>query len=214
MIEKTTNQRLLDLTANMPCKQINLPCEESEPTAFFCEKENKFVKPYIQRYFAGAFRDNKDLLIHRFLSGDSERHLHCHPFEFTTIMLHGRYDEEYIDRGTKSKVIRITTPDHLGVNLEQLEKDCRLLNHGIYMARPWADSFLKEFRESRFIDVFDWHRVVFAAPETWTALIVDADRLPFWHFADEKGKFKAEQASARDWWKNYGVRGENKGDVL
>lgn len=208
----TTNQRLLALTANMPCKQINLPADNDEPGAFFCEKEKMYVKPYLQRMYAGTTRDNKDLWLHRFLSSDSERHLHCHPFEFVTYMLNGNYTEERLNRATKEK--ESVYHGVINADIDSIEKFCGRLGHGIVDARPWTDHFIGDNGHGRRIDLYDWHRITHAAPETWTALIVDNGRLPYWAFKDDDGNLKPVEASARDWWKGFGARGSNAGDVL
>ena len=199
-----TNEKLIALTANMPCKQINLP----KPMYQWDEKIRNDT-PYIQRYYAGTFRDNKDLWLHRFLSGDSERHLHSHPFNFSTIIVNGGYSEEKICRATKEKVI-----EHYGVlnfEYDEFETVVKSMNHGIEEARPWSDHFNFPCRQ---IDVFDWHRIYSVQPETWTALIVDSDRLPFWFFVNDAGAFEPRESSSRDWWKKYGKRGDNAGDMV
>lgn len=199
------NQKLLALTANMPCKQINLPEAHHCPDRGFINIE----KPYLQRFYAGTFRDNKDLWLHRFLSGDSDRHLHSHPFNFQSIILHGGYAEEKIDRVSKEKVI--THYSAIDVNIDAFCRVVERMNHGIEEARPWAYHINET---GRHIDVFDWHRIESVQPETWTALIVDADRLPFWFFVNDDGEFQQQPSSPRDWWKSFGKRGENVGDVL
>lgn len=204
----TTNQFLLDLTAKMPCKQINLP----NPVYQWDEKVRDDT-PYLQRYYAGTTKDNKDIWIHRFLSSDSERHLHSHPFECISIMLNGAYEEECISRETKEKFIRITTPGFPENYLEIVKMLTGYLHHGIYEARPKSTNFWADVDQRNTIGVFDWHRISFAAPETWTLLIVDPDRLPFWFFVDDDGQFKAEKSSPRDWWKKFCKRGDNPGDV-
>lgn len=213
-----TNEKLLALTANMPCKQINLPVilpddmQEREKIfmagGFICDGGSAPEKPYLQRYYAGTFRDNKDLWIHRFLSGDSERHLHSHPFSFQSIILHGGYAEEKIDRVTKEKYVA----HHSSVNVD-IDKFGRILarmHHGIEQARPWSTDIPEMMRH---VDVFDWHRIESVQNETWTALIVDADRLANWCFMDDSGEIEYVKSSPRDWWKQYGKRGDNPGDA-
>ena len=210
----TTNQRLLALTANMPCKQINLPVYTEKRCAFSgaIELVKTGENPYLQRFYAGTTRDNKDVWMHRFLSADSERHLHCHPFEFSTWIINGGYTEQRIDRTTKQK--ESVFHGVINVDIDSIEKFCNRINHGIEQARPWSQDFVADNGLGRRIDVFDWHRIETAEPKTWTALIVDPDRLPAWFFIDDNGALEMREASPRDWWKSYGVRGENRGDVL
>lgn len=225
----TTNQRLLALTANMPCKQINLPgrdpvisfgslapdlyvgAGEILPVPHECEIFYQEA-PYLQRYYAGTTRDNKDVWLHRFLSADSERHLHCHPFEFSAWIINGGYEEQRLNRATKEK--ESVYHGVINADIDSIEKFCKRINHGIEQARPWSIEFMEDNGHGRCIDVFDWHRIETAKPETWTALIVDPERLPAWFFIDDNGALEMRNSSARDWWKSYGVRGENRGDVL
>lgn len=74
-----TNEFLMELTKEMPMKQIPINGE-----------------PYLQRYFAQEL-NHIDIWIHRFLSADGERHVHSHPFEFCTGVLLGGYKEEMLD---------------------------------------------------------------------------------------------------------------------
>lgn len=205
----TTNQRLLDLTAGMPCKQINL---QAEIASNDCSPPVIVSNPYLQRYYAGTTRDNKDVWLHRFLSADSERHLHCHPMEFNTYMLNGSYTEQRRNRITKE--VESIYHGVINADIDSVEKLCKRLNHGIEQARPWSNDFVADNGAGRRVDVFDWHRIEYAEPETWTMLIVDPDRLPFWFFENDKGEFEQRKGSPRDWWKSYGVRGQNRGDVL
>ena len=193
---KPDNEFMLELTAHMPCKQISVN-----------------DAPYLQRYYAGNTRDNKDVWFHRFLSGDSERHLHSHPFNCVSVMLMGRYEEERINRITKQKDIVITTPDLAGDTINAIKRACGLFNHGIYAARPTGKQILDYCPQQNTIDVFDWHRITIVAPETWTMLIIDPDRLPFWFFVNDSGEFERRPSSGRDWWENYMPRGQNVGDI-
>ena len=221
---KPDNAFMIELTAGMPCKQINIrkhwnhyyeiPEEYKCVAKFDAERSSWFFdKPYLQRYYAGTTRDNKDVWIHRFLSGDSERHLHSHPFNCVSVMLSGRYDEERINRFTKSKDIVITTPNMSEWEFELIVLAVESLNHGIKEARAKSSNILMYCRQQNIIDVFDWHRITSVAPETWTMLIVDQDRLPFWFFVNDSGEFESKPSSERDWWKNYKPRGQNVGDV-
>ena len=170
--DELSQKFLMSHTALMPMRQVNLP-----------------RGAYLQRYFAGSFND-KDVWIHRFLSNDSEQHLHNHGFEFKTIMLRGRYVEEYRSQEDGKTHSRITTAVHTP------------------MSMTWWLTHLPslEYAHGRHIDVFDWHRIVEADPETWTALIVPRKRIPMWFFKDDNGKLEGVNSSPADWWKYYKVR--------
>lgn len=71
-----TPKQLLELTANLPCKQIEVNGQ-----------------PYLQRYFLGEDA-NGQAWLHRFMRADSERHLHTHPWTGTSMILCGRYTEQ------------------------------------------------------------------------------------------------------------------------
>jgi len=109
------NELLMRLTAAMPMKQINLDKFLNESHQLGSTKVTETVcvqTPYLQRYFAGTFRDGSDLWLHRFLSADGDRHLHSHPFEFESIILHGGYTEEFIELDG-SKKTRYSEPSRL-----------------------------------------------------------------------------------------------------
>lgn len=208
-----TNEQMLALTAKMPCKQINIPANSTDEGALFCDRAFNYFKGYIQRYYAGTFSDNKDLWLHRFLTADSERHLHSHGFNFVSVMISGRYEEEFIDRSTKKIGWRITTPEEQALTFEALERACMRFGHGIKAVHPISNNFLACCAQQNTIDVFDWHRITSVEPGTWTALVVDADRLAVWSFQDDNGKLEHRDSSPRDWWKSYLPRGQNVGDV-
>lgn len=67
---------LYKLTASLPCRLINTP-----------------DGPYLERYYLGALL-GRTFYLHRFVSGDSERHLHNHPWDAWAVVLCGAYDEE------------------------------------------------------------------------------------------------------------------------
>jgi len=158
--------------------------------------------PYLQRYFAGTFRDDVDLWLHRFLSSDGDKHLHSHPFNFTTIMLNGGYTEEFIKRDG-SQDFRITLPDPESGLPELLEEMLK----SIGSLRSYT--FNEYANHGRSIDVFDWHRIAAVNDETWTAVLVNKSRLPKWFFKDERGDLTDVKSSDRNWWKDYKVRPES-----
>lgn len=179
-----TNEKMMSITKNMPMKQIAIN-----------------GKPYLQRYYAGTFSDKKDLWIHRFLSNDGERHLHSHPFDFTSIVLCGGYTEEYLTEfGTKLNR-RFYANKTNTVNFSYSEKFWPPYGLSIY--------FIDCFEGGKnTVNVFDWHRIAEIEPETWTAVIVNSQRLPKWYFQDDDGALQDVKASQRDWWKNYNTRPE------
>lgn len=179
-------QTMLRLTADMPMKQININ-----------------GAGYLQRYYAGTFRDGCDLWMHRFLSSDGDRHVHNHPFEFQTVMLCGGYTEEFIDHNG-SKDHRVSLPNansHLPLLLEEflIQLKSKHPHHSM--------TFLNlAHGANNSIDLYDWHRICAVNDDTWTAVIVNPKRLPKWHFKNDDWEIKDETASARDWWKNYKTR--------
>jgi len=202
------NELLLRLTAAMPMKQINI--DETRvwsyvPFATGKEELRDGVidsKPYLQRYYAGTFRDGSDLWLHRFLSSDGDRHLHNHGFEFETVMLNGGYVEEFINN-QGLQAVRETLPDQ--------ESDLPRLLEEFLLALGKIDSrsFAAYGGSCRAVDLYDWHRIASVLPETWTAVIVKSKRLPKWFFKDDDGHLEDKVSSPRDWWKDYKVRPES-----
>ncbi len=210
-----TNERLLEITAAMPMKQINLtksttPLEYKNYAGDSVKTSvSEYSQPYIQRYYVGTFRDGKDLWLHRFLSNDGDRFMHGHPFGFSTIMLNGGYTEEYLNSKNGEKEWNIVTPA-IGIDCAaMISTYSDLLKVAIRDARPRSDMLIHHAGEHLQRDVFDWHRIAAVNPETWTAVIVDRPRLPFWHFKKDNGEFEAVRGSSRDWWKDYGIRPES-----
>ena len=205
------NELLLRLTANMPMKQINL-----EPNQWNVNKVpiggqiissqgTPVIRSYLQRYYAGTFRDGSDLWLHRFLSNDGDRHVHSHPFEFQTVMLCGGYTEEFITHDG-SKDHRISLPNPSSQLPELLEEFLRGMNSNF---PPPSHVFLSLARgANQSLDVYDWHRIAAVNDETWTAVIVNPKRLPKWFFKNDDGELIDMRASERDWWKGYKIRPE------
>lgn len=77
-------------------------------TSFLHYKEFYRVLPdgteevYLRRYrIWGTLRGEGGkfgIYLHKIMSGDADRYLHCHPWSFLSIMLHGSYWEETFDR--------------------------------------------------------------------------------------------------------------------
>lgn len=78
------NKALYKITEEMPCRLIPLDSG-----------------PYLERYYAGRVAGYA-FYLHRFVSCDSERHLHNHPFSAVSIVLAGGYTESVaVDFGPK-----------------------------------------------------------------------------------------------------------------
>jgi hypothetical protein len=175
-----THEKMMVRTKDMPMKQINIE-----------------GNPYLQRYYAGTFVDGADLWLHRILTSDGERHLHSHPFNFSTSMIVGAYTEEYIDAaGNKDFRVIIAQQSHIYSSIfSEIE-------------RQKSFKFLWKLPNSRPITVFNWHRIAVAEPDTWTACIVEPERLPFWFFKNDEQEFEAVKSSPREWWHDYKKRPE------
>ena len=190
------NDLLLELTAGMPMKQINFD---------FSKLGVDHSKPYLQRYFAGNFRDGVDLWLNRFLSNDGYRHLHSHPFEFNSVIINGGYKEEFLAENGQKVVRSWDAKGYINEVLPDILKDLGNANkHNL-------DSFcfLACARTYSNVGVFDWHRIAEVQPETWTAVLVKKQRLPKWYFKSDDGDLVDMVASPRDWHKRYKVRPES-----
>lgn len=174
---------MMDLTKAMPMKQIDVN------------------GPYLQRYYAGTFADGSDLWFHRFMQADGDRHLHNHPFDAQAVMIAGSYLEEL--RGGVMEA-RFPASNPLLDN-----EQCVGLTYARLLASLAAlGSEAPKIPAVRTINVFHWHRIAEIEPDTWTAMIVKPDRLPYWYFEDENGELVPMKASEKEWWKNYGTRAE------
>lgn len=177
-----TNELMLDLTAEMPCKQIDIN-----------------GKPYLQRHYAGRTLDGKDVWVHRFLTGDGDRHVHSHPFNCRTTVVRGSYLEELED-------------GELVARLEDDQLTEREIISDLQNVRFLRSSQLDFPTNSRVISTDLWHRIAEIQPETWSILLVDHGRAEFWHFRDESGMTPVK-SSPRNWWQDYRARGYNVGDA-
>jgi len=186
---KPDNAFMLELTANMPCKQIYV---------------NNV--PYLQRYYAGTFYSKTtgelDLWFHRFLSCDGEEHLHFHPMNMESRVLVGWYEEEYLELGKLVKQ-KFYARGELTAN--------RLTNL-VNLAQAGLSAGTK-VTHLRPITMDYTHRISEIAPETWTILFVKPERLPVWGFVDSNGEIETRKPSPREWWREYKPRGFNYGDV-
>lgn len=199
---KPDNAFMLELTANMPCKQINI----DRPGADCIQIAEGFGSmAYIQRYYAGKFVNQIgecDLWFHRFLSGDGDEHLHWHPMNMRSSVLCGWYREEYMDNGVKRE--RVIYPGDASRNF--LINLCAKAQNGLPL-RKIPD-------RTRHIGMHDIHRIAEVEPGTWTMLLVEPERVPVWGFIDDEGNIETRLTSGRYWWKEFKPRGMNLGDVL
>lgn len=90
-----THDSMMALTADMPCKTIEINGEK-----------------YLERYFAHQLADGTQVWYHRFLRNDSERHLHSHPWRARSVILCGFCIEERLSEGGKKDRIHYL-PGHL-----------------------------------------------------------------------------------------------------
>lgn len=73
------SQLLFRLTAGLPCRKIDID-----------------GKPYLERYWLGSMF-GLTAYLHRFVSGDDERHVHDHPWRWSAaLVLAGGYLEERV----------------------------------------------------------------------------------------------------------------------
>jgi len=114
------NRWLFNLSGGMPCRHIRTD-----------------AGPYLERYYVGRVL-GVTFYLHRFLSGDRERHLHNHPWGWArALVLAGGYDEEVVhDLATAAPDGCVTRPRRI-----------RLWNR---------------------VNGNHFHRIANAAPGTWT----------------------------------------------
>lgn len=204
---KPDNTFMLELTANMPCKQINIPIIEERVCSYSGIVEHIKIgeSNYLQRYYAGKFVNQigeTDLWFHRFLSGDGDEHLHWHPMNMRSSVLCGSYREEYLCDGEKLE--RVIYPGDASRNF--------LIN---LCAKASLNHPLRKIPDrTRRIGMHDIHRIAEVQTGTWSMLLVDPERVPVWGFIDSSGKYEIREGSPRDWWKEFKPRGINLGDVL
>jgi len=172
-----TNEDLLEITKSMPMRQIDVN-----------------GSPYLQRYFAGTSADDYDIFIHRFLSADGDEHLHSHPRDSYSFVVHGEYLENInganrkrIGRGwlTKNQILEMIN------NLQSFSHD------GMFILTGSGFVFSPEH-----LTPFDYHRIVSVEPETWSLFVVGPQILPYWYFKEANGDIVPVKSSPRDWWKS------------
>jgi hypothetical protein len=165
--EKPMNALLLKLSARLPCRVISLDSG-----------------PYLERYYVGQLF-GATFYLHRFVSADTERHLHNHPWTWgRSLIISGSYREE-----VATDLCAAAGPS--GCITEKRTK------------RWWNR-----------VDGNDFHRIGSAAPGTWS-LFFHGERarvcrggvsyLKGWGFLERRGRwvrFRPAEPSAPDWWLN------------
>lgn len=157
------NRLLYRLTANMPARLIKLD-----------------GRPYLERYYVGQLF-GVTFYLHRFVSSDSERHLHNHPWTWgRALVLAGAYDEESVTDLTPA------APDGCMTTWRRI--------------RFWNR-----------VDGNHFHRIAWVRPGTWTLFFhgrraqVGPDLVPKgWGFLERRGDLVAFQrfpTSRQAWWK-------------
>jgi len=163
------NKMLFKYTANLPAQLIT--------TA---------GNPYIERYYVGELF-GRTFYLHRFISSDSERHLHNHPWSNGwAVILSGSYVEEV--------VIDLCPHAHKGCVTE-------------FITRKWFNR----------IDGNTFHRIHSVKSGTWTlfchgemaripGVFTPGSLLKGWGFINRFGNktvFRSHQSSsAVEWWEN------------
>lgn len=118
------NRLLFRVTANRPCRLIYL-----------------HKGPYLERYFLGQWR-GATFYLHRFVSSDSEEHIHNHPWKWGwSFILTGNYIEE------------------------RLVDFCASITGSGCLTRKIKRRFINR------VDGGTFHRICDAKPETWTLFI-------------------------------------------
>ena len=145
-----THLSLIYLTKDMPMKQIDVG-----------------GKPYLQRYFVGEDASGQTWL-HRFLTADSERYLHSHPWTGTSMILCGNYTEQLRpvgapDSGEWDRLRYLSSGDTNQITPQTV--------HRIVSVRPdtWTLLHIQPGREPTWAFVKDNGRkvVVQASSEDW-----------------------------------------------
>lgn len=143
------HETLMQITAHMPLKVIEVNGQ-----------------PYLERYFAGYADDGGQHWFHRFLRGDSERHLHTHPFKANTVVLCGGYTEQYRHYGALPESTRTR---HLKTGYTNEINEAHL--HRIISVMPdtWTLLHVSPGRLDswRFVDDEQQEVLVRSSPEDW-----------------------------------------------
>lgn len=171
------NRLLYRLTAGLPCRLIKLD-----------------GRPYLERYYVGRLF-GVTFYLHRFVSSDSERHLHNHPWGWgRALVLTGAYDEESVVDLTPA------APDGCVTHWRRI--------------RFWNR-----------VDGNHFHRIAWVKPGTWTlffhgyrATVGEGATLQYkgWGFLELRGDlvaFERFTASPKPWWYQDAPKGQDAGRV-
>ena len=181
---------LLNLTERMPMKQIDV-----------------LGKAYLQRYYAGTL-DDSDIWVHRFLSCDGDRHLHNHPRQGLSLVLHGGYTEEYRSADDQPITLRSRRPTDMPLWMIK-----GMIRQDPQCIRKMRNLSTGNHSGGVHITPFTWHRISTVKPDTWTLMIVDKNRLPVWFFRDEAGELEVMTSSPRTWHRECKPRSATEGAV-
>lgn len=175
---KATHEAMMRLTAEMPMiqNQANL-----------------------QMYFAGTFRDDKDLIVMRMLKNFSVPKLHNSSYDYTQIVITGGVSYESLsDSGACYPVPQIPSCSMDFVPV--LERDFKYVND------LSSVSFELHCGGGKKFTVFDFNRLAACQPDTWIVIITSNKRLPRFFARDDNGFFETHKPFPRDWWKDYKPR--------
>lgn len=169
---------LYKLTSNLPCRLIKLDSG-----------------PYLERYYVGKLF-NTTFYLHRFVSSDSERHVHNHPWTWgRALVLTGGYEQDEV------------------CDL------CPDLNTYGALTRVKKIRFYNKVNHNTF------HRILSVKPDTWT-LFFHGPRLQIdgqdkgWGFLEKKKLAEwpytpmtvfTSHKSASDGWQNTAPKGRDAG---
>jgi len=90
-----SHDEMMEFTKKMPMKTIQINGRD-----------------YVQRYYAGTDENGVQTVYHRFLTEDSERHFHSHPWEAVSRIICGMYLEESLVGDSKM----VNAYDHGDIN--------------------------------------------------------------------------------------------------
>jgi len=159
------NKLLFRLTSRLPCRIIELDSG-----------------PYLERYYVGCFK-GVTFYLHRFVSSDSEDHIHNHPWRYAlSVILTGGYVEE---------ICHDIAPSAGPSGCVTYRRRVRWFNR---------------------VDGNRFHRIHDAKPGTWT-LFMHSERIQGkgWGFLKQCGDvtvFVPHGSSPRRWWEEAVKGGE------
>jgi len=102
--------------------------------------------PYLQRYYMGGIFGYQ-IWLHRFMTADSERHLHSHPWTAVSVVLSGWYIEEIHGAPSANLRLRLRLPAVIGPS--------RIHRIGWTQAGTWTLMLVGRKRESEWFFIDD-----------------------------------------------------------